>query len=496
MHDTDRRIKQLETRIHELETENRELKDIIRQNEEFKKENKELKETIRQQNELIQSLQDKLAKNSTNSSKPPSSDMHKILRTKSLRKPSDKKSGGQKGHTGHTLYFVENPDHIVVHKVNDCKHCHASLGSKEPDDYEKRQVFDIPPIKIVVTEHRAEIKTCDLCGLQTKAEFPPTVTQPTQYGNDVKALACYFNTYQLIPLERTCEIFEDVFSHPISEAAIIDANVTLSARVEPVNAIIKQQLIDSDVINNDETGLRVKGKRQWLHAASTKTLTYYYVHEKRGKEAMDEIGILPNFTGVSVHDHWKPYFKYEKCRHSLCNGHHLRDLGFVHEQYRQEWSNEMIHLLIQIKKRVDESPLGAEHLCIEDTKKFEERYDDIIESGLKLNPAPIVAKKRGKAKQSTPKNLLDRLKDYKNETLLFMHDFRVPFDNNQGERDIRMMKLRQKISGCFRTLGGSDVFCNIRGYISTARKNGNNVISAIQYALNGKPFIPSVVPPN
>lgn len=321
MLDTNAYMKQLETRIQQLEQENGELK-----------------ETIRLQIELIHDLQDKLAKNSTNSSKPPSSDMYKIPRTKSLRKPSGKNSGGQKGHIGHTLGFVERPDYIEVHKVNECKHCHASLDNKEPDGYEKRQVFDIPPIKIEVTEHRAEIKNCDRCGLQSKADFPPDVTQPTQYGNSIKALACYFNTYQLIPLERTCEIFEDIFNHPISQAAILQANVALSGMVEPVNAVIKQHLIDSYVINNDETGLRIGGKRQWLHVTSTDKLTYYYVHERRGKDAMDDIGILPEFTGVSVHDHWKPYFKYENCKHSLCNGHHLRDLGFVHEQYHQEWS--------------------------------------------------------------------------------------------------------------------------------------------------------------
>lgn len=472
MLEKDTYIEQLEKRIEQLQRENKELK------------------------EIIQSLKDQLAKTSRNSSKPPSSDGYRKPRTNSLRRSSGKKNGGQEGHKGHTLEFIENPDHIKVHEVKECEHCHALLGNKEPVGYEKRQVFDIPPIKIEVTEHRAEIKDCDRCGLQTKAEFPSDVTQPTQYGNGVKSLASYFNSYQLIPLERTCEIFEDLFNHPLSEATVLQANVVLFDCIKPANEVIKQQLIASNVIHNDETGLRVEGKLHWLHVASSDTLTCYDVHEKRGKESMDHIGILPEFSGISVHDHWRPYFGYENCEHSLCNGHHLRDLTFVYEQYQQEWSNELINLLIEIKERVDESRPCRGHLDPPVIKRFEERYDEIIKKGLVLNPPPQQAKNRGKVKQSLPKNLLDRLKDYKRETLRFMHDFRVPFDNNQGERDIRMTKLKQKISGCFRTLEGAQMFCGIRGYISTARKNGCNVIDAIQDAFNGEAFIPSSTPLN
>lgn len=457
--------------------------------EQLQRENKELRE-------IIQVLRDQVAKNSRNSSKPPSSDGYKKPRTNSLREPSGKKNGGQKGHKGHTLEPVENPDHMKVYKVKECKHCHASLDDNEPVGYEKRQVFDKPPIKVEVTEHRAEIKDCDLCGLQTKAEFPPDVTQPTQYGNGIKSLASYFNSYQLIPLDRTSEIFEDIFGHPISEATILQANTTLSSCIEPANAVIKEQLIDSDVINNDETGLRVEGKRHWLHVVSSDALTYYDVHEKRGKEAMDYIGILPGFSGVSVHDHWRPYFRYENCEHSLCNGHHLRELKFIYEQYLQDWADELSNLLIEIKDKVDETSPHSKHLDPPEIKEFEKRYDEIIEKGLKLNPTPQRTKKRGRVKQTPPKNLLDRLKDYKGETLRFMYDFRVPFDNNQGERDIRMTKLKQKISGCFRTFEGAQKFCRIRGYISTVRKNEHNVIDTIQDAFNGEPFIPPTIPPN
>lgn len=464
--------------------------------EQLQRENKELQEIIQSQKEAIKDLQDQLAKNSNNSSKPPSSDGYRKPRTNSLRKSSGKKNGGQEGHKGYTLEPVENPDHIKVYEVKQCKHCPASLKDKKPIGYEKRQVFDTPSIKIEITEHRAEIKDCDRCGLQTKAEFPPDVTQSTQYGNRIKSLASYFNSYQFIPLERTSEIFEDVFGYPISEATVLQANAVLSDCIEPANEAIKEQLIASDVINNDETGLRVESKLYWLHVASSDTLTYYDVRGKRGKEAMDDIGILPEFSGISVHDHWKPYFGYENCEHSLCNGHHLRDLKFIYEQYRQEWSNELMDLLIEIKEKVDETRPHKEHLDPQEIKEFEERYDKIIEKGLRLNPPPQRTRKRGKAKQTPPKNLLDQLKDYKRETLMFMYDFHVPFDNNQAERDVRMTKLKQKISGCFRTFEGAKMFCRIRGYISTVRKNGYNVIDAIQDAFNGEPLIPLAIPLN
>lgn len=479
MLDKDAYTNQLEKRTERLEV-------LV---EQLQNENKELKETVR-------NLQNQVAKNSMNSSKPPSSDMYKTPRTSSLRKPSGKKNGGQEGHEGHTLEPVENPDHIIEHKVNQCNHCHASLEDEEVIDYEKRQVFDVPPIRMKVIEHQSEIKFCPHCGKCTRADFPSDVCQPTQYGNSVKSLATYFNSYQLIPLERTSEIFEDVFGHPISEATLLQATEILSDCVKPANDAIKQQLIESDVISNDETSSKVKGKRHWLHVTSSDVLTYYDIHETRGKEAMDYIGILPEFSGVSIHDHWKPYFKYDNYEHSLCNAHHLRELQFIHEQYTQEWSNELKCLLIEIKDKVDETSPHSKHLNSIQINEFEKRYDEIVEKGLKINPLLQRVNKRGRIKQTPPRNLLDRLKNYKKETLRFMHDFNVPFDNNLGERDIRMTKLKQKISGCFRTIEGAQRFCRIRGYISTVRKNDGRVIDAIQDAFSGEPFIPSVIPPN
>ncbi|ODS43088.1 MAG: hypothetical protein MSIBF_03060 [Candidatus Altiarchaeales archaeon IMC4] len=448
---------------------------------------------IQRQNEIIQTLHDQLAKNSRNSSKPPSSDGYKKPRTFSLRK-SNKAYGGQKGHKGNTLRPVETPNHVKVHEVELCGHCLVSVKGEEVAGYEKRQVFDAPPVLVEVTEHRAEIKVCPQCGRYVKAEFPPEVKAPAQYGRRIKALASYLNNYQLIPLDRTCELLEDIFGHPFSETAVLQANETLADCVKPANEAVKQQLIDCSVICSDETGFRVNNGLHWLHVAGTDTFTHYDVHEKRGKEAMDDIGILPEFDGTVVHDHWTSYFGYENCQHGLCNGHHLRELKFIHEQYQHEWAVEMANLLVEIKEAVDKTSSYKDHLDPPTIRKFEERYDEIIVEGLMLNPPPERSGKRGRIKQTPPKNLLDRLKAYKREVLAFMHDFRVPFDNNLAERDVRMMKVKQKVSGCFRTFEGAKRFCRIRGYISTARKNKCRVIGAIQDAFEGHPFIPQISP--
>lgn len=448
--------------------------------------------TLQQQAEVIQALQDQLAKNSHNSSKPPSSDGLKKPRTRSLRQPTDRQSGGQLGHPGHTLEQVEDPDYIESHPVSACPPCDTDLKSVAPIGCEKRQVFDIPPVRIEVTEHQAEIKVCPGCGHQVKGTFPTDVTQPVQLGPRLKAQATYLNTYQLLPWARTCELLGDFYGHPPAEAVVLEANSDLVAHIEPTLVAIKNGIIAAAVAHFDESGLRVEGRSNWLHVASTDHLTYYTVHPRRGQEGMQAAGILPEFHGRAMHDHWKAYLTFENCQHAFCNAHHLRELQFVVEQYDQTWADEMAQLLLDIKFEVETAPPDAMSLPPEQLAYFEQRYDELIQQGLEANPPPVdpPPKKRGRKKQSPPKNLLDRLQQYKPEVLAFMYDFRVPFDNNLAERDVRMTKVKQKISGTFRTRTGAETFCAIRSYISTARKHGCNVIEAIHDALTGAPFMP------
>ncbi len=453
----------------------------------------QLQQTVAEQAAVIQSLRDQLAKNSRNSGKPPSSDGLKKPRTQSLRKKNGRRSGGQPGHEGHTLKMVGQPHRIRVHKVSACPHCATDLRSVEPCQQERRQVFDIPPLQVEVTEHQAEIKVCPTCGEQVKGEFPAAVTQSVQYGPRLKAQATYLNTYQLIPWARTCELLGDFYGHTPAEAIVPGANATVVDRIEPSVDTIKQQLIASDVVHFDESGLRVEGQLNWLHVASTGHLTYYDVHPKRGQDGMKAAGILPQFRGRAVHDHWQSYFTFKHCQHALCNAHHLRELQFVVDQYEQPWAQEMTQLLLDIKAEVDAAPAEQMSLPPGRLAHFEQRYDELIAQGLKANPPPPnpPPRKRGRRKQSPPKNLLDRLQQRKLQVLAFMYDFRVPFDNNLAERDVRMVKIKQKISGAFRTRTGAETFCAVRSYISTVRKHGQNVIDALHSALMGNPFIPA-----
>ncbi|MHB1322420.1 MAG: IS66 family transposase [Acidithiobacillus ferrivorans] len=451
-----------------------------------------LTERLDASEQRVKYLEAQLAKNSRNSSKPPSTDGFQKPEPKSLRKKSERPSGGQPGHTGQTLTMTGSPDHIVRHSVDLCADCGLPLAHRELEGIEKRQVHDLPPLRLLVTEHQAERKRCS-CGHLNKAAYPEGVNAPVQYGSGVKAAAVYLKNYQLLPYERTCELLDDVFGCAMSEGTLANLIDECHERLEAPVEQIKTQITQAPIAQFDESGARVEKKLWWLHAASTATSTHYDIHPKRGTAAMDAIGILPVFSGRAIHDFWKPYFRYGNT-HGLCNAHHLRELIFVHEQYQQNWAEAMIDCLLDIKAAVALFKPTSDHLTETQIQGFKSRYQGILDDGYAANPLSALPapaeKKRGRMKKTKPRNLLERLDSHRLEVLAFMYDFNVPFDNNLAERDIRMMKVQQKISGTFRSEAGAHAFCRIRSYISTARKNTLGAMEALLRAFAGNPFVP------
>lgn len=428
---------------------------------------------------LISTLLNKLGLNSSNSSKPPSSDEN---RKKKNKNKSHAPRGGQKGHKGSTLKPVDNPNVIksisIDRRTLDTSKTYKSRG------YSARQVIDIK-ISVVITEYRAEV-LIDSEQNEYVAEFPEWLTRPIQYGASVKANATYFSTYQLIPYERLRDQFKDEYNIPISKGSIYNFNCEASSLLTKLgfDKAVKQELVHSSVANADETGININGKKIWLHDLSNEKWTWLSPHVKRGSKAMDDIGIIPLFSGTLCHDHWKPYFKYS-CKHSLCNAHHLRELTRAHEQDGQNWAEEMRLFLLDLNDEVDATKKGA--LSKDRITVRKEAYKKIILHGDKECPAiePKQGKKR-KPKQTKSRNLLKRLCNYENEVLRFMEDPLVPFTNNQGERDIRMSKVQQKISGCFRSMEGAVNFCRVRSYLSSCKKNGVSTFHALELLFNGK----------
>lgn len=437
----------------------------------------------------VKELKGRLGKNSRNSSKPPSGDGFG-KRTRSLRRKSEKATGGQQGHSGQTLEWSMTPEFIDQHKVHQCSGCGSSLAAEPSYEVMARQVFDIPALEMLVTEHQAEVKSCPVCGTKTQGCFPFEASNVVQYGPRLRGMMTYLMEGQLLPSARTCEVLSDVVGIDISEGTLYNTRAQCSELIAPIEAEIRQAIQTAEVVHFDETGLRVNQQLWWLHVAATNGLTYYFVHPKRGRLAMNEMGVLPEFDGKAVHDGWQSYQGYD-CEHFLCNAHHLRELQYILEHTGQWWAFHLSVLLVSIHSQVKQLKAhGETALSEEDLAALTARYDAILDQGLSQNPIPppdqTTLKKRGRPKRSKARNLLERLQTHKASVLGFVHDFQVPFDNNQAERDLRMMKLKQKISGCFRSEDGSREFCRIRGYLSTLRKQGLNILDAFVDLFSGK----------
>lgn len=439
----------------------------------------------------IEILEEQLAKNSRNSGKPPSSDgLKKLQRTQSQRKKSGKKSGGQKGSEGHFLKQTENPDEVLNYYVNTCGNCNEDLKNKKPTATIVRQVFELPEFKMNITEHRGEVKICSSCHFENTAELPEDVTRPAQYGVGVKSFVVYLMNQHFITYNRTSQIFSDLFGRPLSEGSLLNFTRECFDGLEITESHIKTEITNSDVVHFDESGMRLSGKSYWVHSASTIDNTFYAFHRKRGGEAMDDIGILPLFTGKGVHDHWNPYSGY-KFTHGLCNAHHLRELTFIWEQKVEKWAEKMKGCLCSMWDSVKYWRNYRKKLPPDVLQFYLRKYRRILQEGfsyhkqIKKQVPKIAVVMRGRKKQPPGKNLLDRLKDYENWVLLFLHDFTVPFDNNLAESDIRMTKLKQKISGCYRSQEGAMYFCRIRGVISTMRKREKNILGSLKLAFSG-----------
>jgi transposase len=451
-----------------------------------------LKDQVRLLSTQVKQLESRVSKDSHNSHLPPSSDrFHR--QPKSLRKKSEKKPGAQKGHEGNTLYQVSEPDEVVVHEVTICHTCQADLSAEQVLQVERRQVLDIPAKRLSVREHQIQQKCCPHCRQMTTASFPEDVRAPVQYGPALGALAIYLVQHQLLPYARACETIGDLIGPSMTVGTLKALVERCAASLHPISEQIAASLQKGEVMHQDETGLYVAGKRRWMHVACTSLLTHYAVHAKRGREALDEIGILPAFTGVSVHDGLSSYQGYD-CLHGLCNVHHLRELTFLEESFNQHWASQMKALLLQMKDVVAQTQAhGHTSLSQSDWQGFQAQYRSVLlkahdEIPLEVCTGPPT---RGRKKQSPARNLLDRLTKYEDQVLRFLHDFRVPFDNSQAERDIRMVKVQQKISGGFRSLAGADAFCRIRGYLSTLRKQGGSLLTALEQALAGHPVSPT-----
>ena len=446
--------------------------------------------------ERVRELEARLAKDSHNSHKPPSSDEPTFRRKarKSLRKRSGKKPGGQPGHTGCTRMQVEKPDSVHPHVPDSCARCGDDLRGVDARLAQRRQVVDLPPLGLHVEEHQVHEKHCPGCGHTTRAAFPQGVKDPVQYGPRVQGLAVYLQVHQLLPYGRAAELIGDLFGETLSQGTLACTLKRAYARLEPVEQQIHAALRCSHSVHLDETGLRIGSKRQWVHSAGTPTLTLYRAHAKRGREAIDAMGVLPDYKGISIHDAYTSYLSYPG-RHALCNVHLLRDLVAVEEETQATWAPHMSELLLEIKTTAAQARAsGAAQLEDVQIQAFRARYDALLCEGAAAHPPSPPTGRAGRKKQSPAYNLVRRMQKHADLVLAFMYDIAIPFDNNLAERDLRMLKTQQKISGGFRCQGGADVFCRIRSYISTIRKQRLPLLDALRSVFAGAPMMPAGLP--
>lgn len=437
-------------------------------------------EQIKIQASKIASLEKRLNKNSRNSSKPPSSDgLSKPPRTSSLRDKGKNTSGGQPGHKGETLKQVSHPDKTEHYVLTHCPDCGLSLENKAVLALEKRQVFDIPPPSIDVTEHQVEVKFCACCERKVKSSFPAAVAAPVQYGTVLRSWAVYYQNQHFIPEARLQQLFLDMYGVSLASASLTNYNEVAFQKLSSFEQATLAAAKAAPVKHLDETGFRIGGKTQWMHTLSTETLTYYHASPKRKS-------LLNGLKGTVVHDHWKPYFQLEDVRHGLCNQHHLRELKALIEHEKEIWAVKMsrfLRLALRYRHWYQERHIPAHRL-----RQFRKIYARIVNDGLAWHeslPSLPFQKVRGRPKRRTGYNLLMRLKNYDEDVLRFLHDPNVPFTNNEAERDLRMVKCKQKISGGFRSSHGAEQFARIRGFINTARKQNWNILNSIQAAFSG-----------
>jgi transposase len=434
-------------------------------------------------------VEQRMGRNPRNSSMPPSAEglAKPPVANRKQRRAEGRRQGKQPGAEGKHLAQVDDPDEVVVHVPGTCSGCGADLVDAPVVTEEVRQVFDLPEIRPYVTEHRLERRRCR-CGCETKAEAPKEATAPACYGTGVRALACYLAVHQHLPYDRMAQLFSDVLGIEISVGALAQMVNEGGGMLGLFRDVVADLLADAPAVHFDETGARVAGRLHWVHVACSALLTLIECHERRGTVAMDAMGVIEKMSGIAVHDGWRPYRSYDVV-HALCNAHHLRELDGIGVVWDQGWANDMIGLLVEAKEAVEQARAdGRDSLDASSVHSIRVRYGQLVAKGWAANPAPETVKRYGINKKAA--NLLTRLDGQRADVLRFVTDFDAPFDNNQAERDVRMVKLQQKISGSWRTLAGARSYCSIRSYISTMRKHDVDVFDGLRRMFEGNAWLP------